>query len=206
MPKSFAHRTVGRISRKISNIHDKMHGYDFLTKESPEENGLDANYANAASPSGNRYLRRVCDSLNVTKNDSIIDVGCARGSAMRLFTKYPFKRIGGLELSEKVANICEANFKKFGDDRVVTYHADATKFQHYGDYNYFYLYNPVPTAELQEMIVDRLFEQCSGEIIVIYNSPVHIDVMRQRGFTVTAEFEDEWNNGMVVMKTTVPEN
>jgi len=202
MAKSFAEQFVGRVTRKITNTWDKFNGYDFLTTELPEVNGLDSKYANAASPTGNRYLRRLCDSLDITNEDSIVDVGCARGSAMRLFTKYPFKRIGGLELAEKVAEICEANFKKMGDQRVVTYHADATTFEHYGDYNYFYLANPVPTAELHQKILDRMSEQCSGDVVVIYLSPVHIDVMKENGFHIKAEYDDAWDNGMVVLTKT----
>jgi len=193
----------GKVQRRLTKHWDKLNGYDWITTERPEVNGLDRSYANKAAPSGNKYLRNLCNSLDITSDDAILDIGCARGSAMKMFCKFPFKRIGGIELAEKVAAICESNFKKFGDDRVVTFCADATQFEQYGDYNYFYLYNPFPTRELLSTVVDRLCEQCNGTVHIIYNTPMNIDLFYDKGFEKVGDFDDEWNNGITVLKGTL---
>lgn len=194
---------AGKVKRKLLKHWDRLNGYDWVTHERAEVNGLDRRYVSNSSPSGNAYLRRLCESLDITSNDSIMDVGCARGSAMRMFCKFPFKRIGGIEIAEKVAAICEANFKKFGDDRVVVFCVDATKFDQYGDYNYFYLYNPFPTRELVSTFINEICRQCSGTVTIIYNTPMSVDLFYDKGFEKIGEYEDEWDNGMFVLKGTV---
>jgi len=191
-----------RLKRKLTTIADRLRGYDFMAVELPAVNGLDKTYVNKASPSGDIFLKRVCDSLPITSEDRIIDVGCARGAAMRFFRRYPFKVIGGLEISDRLAGICEANFKKMGDKRVVTYCSDAVKFPRYGDFNYFYLYNPFPNRELLSTFVDMLCRQCAGQgtIHIIYNTPSYIEEFYDRGFELISEFDDEWGMGMKVLR------
>jgi len=192
---------VRKVKRKLSTLSDRIQGYDFNTVELPEVNGLDRKYVNKASPSGDEYLTHVCNTLPITKDDRIIDIGCARGSAMRLFTKYPFSVIGGLELSEKLAGICESNFKKMGDKRVITYNADATQFDQYGEYNYFYLYNPFPTRELLDAVVSQMMSQRKGmgRIHVVYNTPSFLEVFHARGFKTIGEYDDQWGSGITVL-------
>ena len=40
--------------------------------------------------------------MSIKKEDKIIDVGSGKDNVINLFLKYPFKKIGGLEISKKI--------------------------------------------------------------------------------------------------------
>ena len=96
-----------------------------------------------------RQLKRVLRSID--ENDSIIDVGCGKGRMLSFFSHYPFKRIAGLELNEKLAIIAEYNMAKLNiPARIIR--ADAAKYERWDSYNYFYLYNPFPENVMEAFL------------------------------------------------------
>ena len=102
---------IQMIVRRIEIFYDKIYGLDFLSVREEEQSGLNKNLVSKASPSGNKYLNKLLKDLNINDNDSILDIGCAKGSAMKYFTKFPFKKIHGLELSQTLTKICINNFR-----------------------------------------------------------------------------------------------
>jgi SAM-dependent methyltransferase len=188
-----------RIKRRLIIFVDKICGYDFLSIEEPERLGLHSNLVHRGSPSGNKYLYNVCKSISIQPTDAILDVGCAKGSALKIFTKFPFKKIAGLEISERLSRICRRNFLIYGDDRVEVYTENATCFKYYGLFNIFYLYNPFPTKEILESVVDCIVAQSKGKLTVIYNNPKNLSVFFERGFEVINRFDDEWGKGILLL-------
>ena len=83
----------------------------FLTTVSPEKLGLDPKKFSRCSPSGNKYLSNVLNKLAINQYDSIIDIGCGKGSVLKILINYPFKRICGIEVSKTLADICKSNMK-----------------------------------------------------------------------------------------------
>lgn len=148
------------------------------------------------SPSGNIYLSQLLQSLEIESKDRILDIGCAKGSAMRIMHKFPFSRIDGLELSERLSNIAVSNFRKLKFDSQV-FHKDASEFKFYNDYNYFYLYNPFP-AVVMEKVINEIKNQIIGNQVkyIIYNNPVCHLILLQNGFKKINEFPDMWGNGI----------
>jgi len=57
----------------------KINGLDFSTVVPVAELGLDESLVNKGSPSCNKYLVQLFDALNITSNDRILDIGCAKG-------------------------------------------------------------------------------------------------------------------------------
>jgi cyclopropane fatty-acyl-phospholipid synthase-like methyltransferase len=51
------------------------------------------------------------NDLNITANDSIIDIGCGKGSAMLSMLGFPFARVDGVELSQQIGSIAIRNLK-----------------------------------------------------------------------------------------------
>jgi SAM-dependent methyltransferase len=178
---------------------DRYHGLDFTSIIQPEEVGLDSNYAYLSTPSGDKYLVNVLNGLTITRNDSIIDIGCGKGSAMRTLLKFPFARVDGLELSEHIAAIARGNFKKLKIIRSDVLTCDASTFKDYDAYNFIYLFNPFPCS-VMSMVIDNLIQsnhRCPREIVIIYNNPVCNDVVvNQGGFYKLRDYPDEWGNGI----------
>lgn len=107
----------GNLALRSRILLDKFRGLDFLTVILPEDVGLDPKQAYHSSPSGNKYLVNVLNDINISSQDSIIDIGCGKGSAMRMMLKFPFARVHGIELSEHIAAIAVNNFKRLNRSR-----------------------------------------------------------------------------------------
>lgn len=180
---------------------DRLRGLDFLTNIRPEEVGLDASRVGKSTPSGNRYLANVLRAIQVTPEDSILDVGCGKGSAMRTMLQFPFARIDGLELSDAIAAITVRNFEKLKADRIRVFVGDAEQFDGYGDYSVIYIYNPFP-ASVMSRVVDALVEsvrRSKRELIIIYNNAICDDLVVGSGvFRRVAVFPSEWCTGIAV--------
>lgn len=182
---------------------DRLAGLDFLTGNEPEELGLDPTLAKGSWPSGNSYLRNLLRDLSISEQDTIIDVGCGRGSAMRVMLDFPFSRVDGIEISERIASIATRNFETLGipGNRCMVYNCDASCFTHLDVYNHVYFYNPF-AAEIMKKFVENLKEsvrRAPRKVRIIYNNPVcHSEVASGGTFFRIGDFPDEWGNGIVV--------
>lgn len=67
-----------------------------------------------------------------------------KGSALACMSEFPFARVEGIEISNKLASICVRNFERLKRPKVKVHNIDATKFTRFGEYKYFYFYNPFP--------------------------------------------------------------
>ena len=188
-----------KLKRKIAILIDKIFGFDFLTTVSQEELGLDPEKFVRCSPSGNKYLSNVLNKLEIIASDSIMDIGCGKGSVLRILVKYPFKNISGIEISDTLSDICKKNMKRINDHRVNVYNLDARNFDKYQQYNYFYLYNPC-SEEILNPIIKKIVNQSNSETKIIYNNPVHEKILFENGFIDIAEYDDEWENGIKIFK------
>jgi len=184
-----------KLYRKLEILWEKINGLDFSTVVPVVELGLDESLVTKGSPSCNKYLVQLFDVLNITSNDRILDIGCAKGGAMRCMTKFPFSKIDGIEISGILSNIATKNFVKLNERRVEIKNIDASAFSDYKDYDFLYLYNPFP-----EEVMKKVLSQINSkkEIIIIYNNPVCHDQIIKHGFHKVREFPDMWGNGITL--------
>jgi len=196
--KLFTIDTLVRLSRKLL---DRFHGLDFLTVVQPEDVGLDPKRAYGYSPSGNKYLVDLLNDFNISSQDSIIDIGCGKGSAMRTMLKFPFARIDGIELSEHIAAIAVRNFKKLNANRIRVFVCDASLFRDYDAYNIVYLNNPFPSSVMSD-VIDALIHsihRSERELVIVYNYATCHDVVVSQGvFAKKGVYPDEWGKGISI--------
>jgi len=189
-----------KLSRKVHIVFELLKGYDFLKVIPLEELNLDSKIVSKGSPSGNKYLTRLLESLNITHNCKILDIGCAKGSAIKVMLNFPFKKIDGLELSPNLVKIAKRNFHKLKTKKVEIFNENATNFMGYNNYNYFYLYNPFP-EKIFKKVIDRINKQViNKEIYIIYNNPICHDLLIDSSFLLVEQFPDAWGNGINLYK------
>lgn len=197
---------IQMIIRKIEIFYDKIYGLDFLSVIPLKELGLDDSVVVQGSPSGNKYLYNLLKDLDIKEHNSILDIGCAKGSAIKYFSKFPFKKIDGLELSKTLTKICDNNFRILNISNIKVHNISATEFKGYNDYNFFYLYNPFPEIVMIKFI-DCLKKQIlSKPITIIYNNPVCHNVLINNGFLLLKKYPDMWGNGINVYSNVVKSN
>lgn len=178
---------------------EKINGLDFSSVIPVKRLGLDESVVGLGSPSNNKYLKQLFEVLNITQKDSILDIGCAKGAAMRCMCKFQFKKIGGIEISDILAKIAQSNFNKLKEHRVEIANTNATSFKNYKDYNFFYLYNPFP-KEVMLDVLSQIKSQIKNEneIILIYNNPTCHELFLEKDYFLIAKFPDMWGNGIFV--------
>lgn len=181
-------------------MKEKFQCVDFSTIVQPEEVGLDSKYVVHSSPSGNKYLVHLLKDLHITNQDSILDIGCGKGSAMLTMLKFPFVRVDGIELSREIAEIAIQNLTNLKKRHWHVLNENAITYKEYNAYSMLYLYHPFP-----EEIMRKVFANiCSSianrtqELLVIYNNPVCHELVVDEGFAKYREYPDEWGNGIFV--------
>ena len=191
-PKSILH--------KYQLMREKFQGVDFSTIVQPEEVGLDSKYVVHSSPSGNKYLVHLLQDLHITNQDSILDIGCGKGSAMLTMLKFPFARVHGIELSKEIAEIAIRNFTNLKKQRWHVFNENAITYKNYSDYSMLYMYHPFPEAIMRQ-VVANIHSSVAGraeEMLIIYNNPVCHELIVNEGFSKHREYPDEWGNGIFV--------
>ena len=126
-------------------------------------------------------LKKICREAG--RNDSILDVGCGKGRMLCFFSKYSFLRADGIEYNPGIAAIAGNNMKRLGlKSRVFL--ADACDFDNWGDYNWFYFYNPFP-KRVMDICLQKMIESLlknPRRLNIIYVNPVCHRLLTERGF------------------------
>lgn len=191
---------VHTMKLRFAILGERMHGLDFTrANQQPAELGLDEREVFIPSPSGGRHLRRVLADLLIHPGEAALDIGCAKGSAMRDLLRHPFASVDGLELSPELAAIARRNFAKLKEQRVQIHCTDARRFTGYGNYTLFYLYNPFPPPILEQVLQALVAQTPAGaERVVIYNNPTGHAEMLRAGFHPLQRYPDFWGHGIQV--------
>ena len=150
------HELICGVWQKAAILNDKLfrHGCDFSRWVPQDELGFSEQEGNKYQPSTDT-LKRVLKHFRITEKDAAIDIGCGKGKAMYLMSRFPFSEIKGYDLSDELVKIANRNFKTLGLARCGAFTADAAVYDDYDRFNYFYLYNSVP---------EKVFEKLVGHI------------------------------------------
>ena len=139
------------------------------------------------------------------KNFALVDVGCGKGKVLCVWNKmFPrAKNIIGLDYSPHLVEICKRNLKKISALNVELICGDATdiKLDYDCEVFIFYLYNPFDSK-----ILDKFLNKISNKrVVIIYNNPMHKDVLIDKGFK---EFFDKesWhpNSNFAIFSNLTP--
>ncbi len=186
-------KIISKIKNRILIYSEKLRGFDFSVVIEPDKLGYDSSLVHRSSPSGGKHLLGVL-SLLECNNQSIIDIGCGKGSAMKSMIELPFEQIHGIEISTTVADIASKNFRKIGDTRCKIYNIDATQFSEYEKYDFFYFYNPFPEL-IMNMVIKKIIDSLTiykRNLTVIYNNPINHDVLIKNNFILTSTSKNHW--------------
>lgn len=135
-------------------------------------------------------VRRMLSDMTISTNDVFIDFGSGKGRVLYLAALYPFRKVIGVEISEKLNSIARGNLDKnvhrlvCKDIQLVT--SDVAQYEIPGDVTVVYFYNPFEG----KIFTDTIDKICASltknprEFRVIYANPVMHDYLIQSGFHV----------------------
>lgn len=161
---------------KYKEIHnfEKKYGVDFggLIKNG-RKLGIKKGEGNGYEPCYD--MTHLLSKLNITEEDSFLDIGCGKGWAMYKFSQFPFSKIVGIELNEELINIAKQNLSKLKpeDKRFVFLHQNALDFNDYDDFNYIFMYNTFPLEVFTNFYnkLKQSIERKNRKVYFIYHNP-----------------------------------
>lgn len=163
---------------------DKIRGYDFVKNAGFDKTGLDSGYATVYQATRDtKFLKKVFADIGISGEDSIIDLGCGKAYTLFYFAKFPFKKIGGVELSNYLYGIAKKNMDKLGDKRCFLYHSNATSFTEFDEYNIIYMFNPF-RSDIMKKVMENLKESIRRnprQVVIIYKIPAEHDTIIESG-------------------------
>lgn len=155
---------------------DRLRGLDFIGNVSATDAGLDPTLSVRYAASGTLHLKEIFRNLPIKSTDTIIDIGCGKGAAIRQMLAYPFARVDGLELSTLLFDIACRNFRRIGSlsARVHIFQGDATTFEGLDRYSHIYLYNPFRESIVRSFIanLNSSLSRKQRSVTVIYNNAI----------------------------------
>lgn len=161
-------------------IGDRIRGRDYVKNEGYDKLGLNPNESSVFQATRDiKYLAKILDGLRINSEDAILDLGCGKGYLMKIFSTYPFRKVGGVEISEKLSKIAEENLRKEKITNYEIFNENAATFEKYDDYNYVYMFNPFPSVVMNAVITNlKRMNITDKKITIIYHHPVcHADVI-----------------------------
>jgi SAM-dependent methyltransferase len=127
-----------------------------------------------------RPFLKLFGRLQLPRDSVFVDFGAGKGRALLLASRYPFKRVIGLEFCRALCAQARENVRLFqqrtgSKSCIEIVEGDAADYELREDENVFYLYNPFDSVVLDRVLqnIRRSVEMNARPIWLIYNTPAH---------------------------------
>lgn len=78
-------------------VLDRIRGVDFVKNEGYEKIGTSQERSSVYQATrDNTYLYKIMKGIPIKDTDAILDLGCGKGYMLKIFSKYAFFKVGGL--------------------------------------------------------------------------------------------------------------
>lgn len=143
-----------------------------------EEIGIDNRLSRGYHPTDYPSIRRVLRRLSIREDrDVLVDYGCGMGRVVIYAATWPFRRIIGVEISERLSEIARANVRRARgrlrcrDVEIVT--ADALSYRLPEDVTIVFMYNPFAGELLAGVLAGmrRSLARAPRELTLVYKNP-----------------------------------
>lgn len=184
MAPKVAKRIFYDVEKGIILLHERIRGIDLLSNMLPSEAGFSEEQGHYYSLTRPREISRVLRDMDIGPEDNIADIGSGKGGVLIAASRFPFKNICGIELSEKLHEIAKRNVSRLGLGNICLINENAADVREpLDDYNYFYFYQPFPIAVFRTVmrnILDSLSRK-PRKVYIIYRNPAFHDVITTTG-------------------------
>ena len=187
-------KTKRILQYKFLKLIENARGLDTLKYVNVEELGFSHVAGYRYEHTKKKCLREVLKKMNISEEDSIVDLGSGKGVALIEFARYPFKKIAGVELSNILLNICRNNLERLNIKNVELHCMNASGFKQFEEYNYIYMYNPFPEAVVKKVLsnLKATIEKSIKPIYIIYKYPTcHKAILDSGYFEDIMEFKNK---------------
>lgn len=124
-------------------------------------------------------LEKALKAIGIPAGAKVLDMGCGKAGALITFVKFPFSRIAGCDISAEMIQIARDNLNKLGIHGVDLYCADAATFTDLDDFDFFFMFNPLPRKAFGQFMdnLDSSLKRRPRGLTLIYRNPAMHDVV-----------------------------
>ena len=133
-----------------------------------------------------RPLLRLLDRLELPRESNFVDIGSGKGRVLLIASQYGFRKVVGIEFSGELCAIARENAEAYSRKTkplslIEVIEADATNYQFRAGDRVLFMYNPFDAFILAKVIdnIRRSLEENPRKIWLIYNTPMHHDVIKK---------------------------
>jgi SAM-dependent methyltransferase len=135
-----------------------------------------------------RPLLQLLDRLHLPRDCNFVDIGSGKGRVLLIASQYGFRKVVGIEFSGELCAIARRNAELFFRtakplSSIEVIEADATKYHFHAEDRVLFMYNPFD-AFVMARVVDNIrssLEENPRRVWLIYNTPLHHDVIKSAG-------------------------
>lgn len=172
------------------------YGIDLLT--TVKRKFVTGEHAHGYFPTDFRIFLEGIQRVGICEDDTVLDIGCGKGSGVLALLACGFKNVGAIEYTTDIYNILISNLtkmnicytegeinKNFGaNGGVVTWHGDATLMKEELDnYNWFFLFNPF-SWEVMESVTKNICDSIKRKfrkVHIFYAEPIGHQIIMNTG-------------------------
>ncbi len=168
-------------------LFERRYGVRTSGEVTMEDLGLASEGREQYQPVGWRRLHQALPRASVGPDDVFLDLGCGMGRGVLLASGYPFRRVIGVELSARLADLARENMqrsrapRRCGGIEIVT--SDVLDYDIPDDVTVVFLNNPFGGhvfARVMEKLVDSL-ERHPRPMRIVYGNPVEEAMLLDTG-------------------------
>jgi protein-L-isoaspartate O-methyltransferase len=138
-------------------FYEKPRGLDFYARDLTLLKSSNHKY-HGYSVSPKKYLKKIFSSIHISDRNSFLDIGCGKGYVLSFAAKYPFEEIAGFDISPDLIQTAKKNISRLNlDNRIRVFMSDALQYDHYGEFDHFFLFNPFP-SEIMKPVIGKIIE------------------------------------------------
>jgi SAM-dependent methyltransferase len=116
--------------------------------------GLSPDRSKDHASSGGPDLTRVLKKIRIGNANKALDLGSGKGGAVFTLAKFPFDEVVGVEISEKLVHIAEANAARLKLKHIRFLCGDAGEFRDLDRFTHIYMFNSFPVKVTREVMTN----------------------------------------------------
>ena len=131
-----------------------------------------------------RFLRRFFAEIPPPAGGVLVDFGCGKGRVLLVASRYPFRRIVGVEFSPELCAVARRNIEIYKRKAGIPYNleiweGDAARYPIQDDETVFFFFNPFDERVLAPVIANicKSLDQCPRKAWIIYHAPICREVL-----------------------------
>jgi SAM-dependent methyltransferase len=148
-----------------------------------------------------RPFLQLLDNLKLPRDCNFVDIGSGKGRVLLIASQYGFRKVVGIEFSGELCAIARQNVKAFSRNAkplssIEVIETDATKYDFQAEDRVFFMYNPFDGFILGKVVdnIRRSLEENPRRVWLIYNTPLHHEVIKSAGLFQSDSFYEIGGN------------